>query len=117
MLFRSHPPCILTTSAGEARLLERTGPALGLERDAEYGEHKVLFDMEDRLLLYTDGVLAEGAHEKRGNTGVADSGHCYDMASSGGPHWAIRILRRPLTPLERGDGARRLGSLDAGFAD
>ncbi len=41
-------------------MLERTGPALGLYAGAEYEEHKVLFDMDDRLLLYTDGVLAEG---------------------------------------------------------
>ena len=57
-----HPPCIIANSEGEVRQLERTGPALGLSAEAEYSEHKILLDTGDRLLLYTDGVLAQGCN-------------------------------------------------------
>lgn len=52
-----HPPCILTTADGQSRLLERTGPALGLEDNANYEEITTQLEVGDRLLLYTDGVL------------------------------------------------------------
>ena len=56
-----HPPSIWTSPAGESRLLERTGPALGLVADARYKESEVDLGIGDRLLLYTDGVLEGGA--------------------------------------------------------
>ncbi len=52
-----HPPCVQTTSAGNSKLLERTGPALGLAAEAQYEECELQLDEGDRLLLYTDGVL------------------------------------------------------------
>ncbi|MEQ8859019.1 MAG: SpoIIE family protein phosphatase [Pseudomonadales bacterium] len=55
-----HPPCILHSPGGESRLLERTGPALGLEADASYEETSIELGVGDRLLLYTDGVLEGG---------------------------------------------------------
>lgn len=55
-----HPPCIRTSPAGEWQLMERTGPALGLEADARYTECCTDLASGDRLLLYTDGVLEGG---------------------------------------------------------
>lgn len=56
-----HPPCIWTSPEGESRLLERTGPALGLVADARYEERSIHLELGDRLLLYTDGVVEGGA--------------------------------------------------------
>jgi serine phosphatase RsbU (regulator of sigma subunit)/ABC-type transporter Mla MlaB component len=55
-----HPPCIWTKPGGEYRLLERTGPALGLNANEHYEEREIQLVVGDRLLLYTDGVLGEG---------------------------------------------------------
>ncbi len=55
-----HPPCIFSSSRGTAQMLERTGPALGLEADASYSEHEFHLKKGDRLMLYTDGVLEGG---------------------------------------------------------
>lgn len=41
-------------------MLERTGPALGLEADARYEDTDIELAVGDRLLLYTDGVLEGG---------------------------------------------------------
>lgn len=60
MASAGHPPCIWSSPAGESRLLERTGPALGLEADAHYEEASVELGVGDRLLLYTDGVVEGG---------------------------------------------------------
>ena len=47
-------------------MLERTGPALGLEAHAHYEEHEFQLDAGDRLMLYTDGVLEGGAESPSG---------------------------------------------------
>lgn len=52
-----HPPCLWIEASGAVRELCRTGPALGLQADARYGEISVRVGAGDRLLLYTDGVL------------------------------------------------------------
>lgn len=57
MASAGHPPLIWTSPAGESRLLERTGPALGLGPEASYSELEIQLDVGDRLLMYTDGVL------------------------------------------------------------
>lgn len=55
-----HPPCIITDADGKVRLMERTGPALGLESAPRYAEHEFLLQQGSRLLIYTDGVLEGG---------------------------------------------------------
>jgi serine phosphatase RsbU (regulator of sigma subunit)/ABC-type transporter Mla MlaB component len=55
-----HPPCLLTSPDESARLLERTGPALGLEPRPSYTEHEFELQQDARLLIYTDGVLEGG---------------------------------------------------------
>jgi len=55
-----HPPCIRTSTGGEAQFIERTGPALGLVADARYEERNIHLEVGDRLLLYTDGVVEGG---------------------------------------------------------
>ncbi len=60
MAAAGHPPCIWSSPDGESRMLERTGPALGLEADARYEDTDIELAVGDRLLLYTDGVLEGG---------------------------------------------------------
>jgi phosphoserine phosphatase RsbU/P len=55
-----HTPCILVSSGSTTRMLERTGPALGLEESSSYREHELQLGEGDRLMLYTDGVLEGG---------------------------------------------------------
>lgn len=55
-----HTPCILGSASKTAQMLERTGPALGLESNACYQEQAFQLDAGDRLMLYTDGVLDGG---------------------------------------------------------
>ncbi len=52
-----HPPVLHLRAGGDARLIRRTGPALGLTADARFGEERFRLEAEDRLLLYTDGLL------------------------------------------------------------
>src|SRR5690606_3791407 len=54
-----HPPTVWIHQ-GQGRLLDRTGPALGLTADAHYDQQEVTLDHRDRLLLYTDGLLDGG---------------------------------------------------------
>ena len=51
-----HPPIALRRGDGQVTLIERTGPALGLSRSAQFGETRVVLASGDRLLLYTDGL-------------------------------------------------------------
>lgn len=60
MASAGHPPCIRVAQGGRAKLLTRTGPALGLASEAHYNECEMQLDPGDRLLLYTDGVLGCG---------------------------------------------------------
>jgi len=52
-----HPPLICLRRAGGVELLPHTGPALGLEDDALFGEHRLTLAEGDRVLLYTDGLF------------------------------------------------------------
>jgi sigma-B regulation protein RsbU (phosphoserine phosphatase) len=56
-----HPPALLC-GTGTTELFDKTGPALGLEPDATYAEHRIALREGDRLLLYTDGLT--GAMQK-----------------------------------------------------
>lgn len=60
-----HPPCLLGPDGGEARKLERTGPALGLEADPHYAQHTFSLEAGDSLMLYTDGILEGGPDSPR----------------------------------------------------
>ena len=55
-----HTPCIMSAGGDSSLLLERTGPALGLEPVASYKEHEFQLGVGDRMMLYTDGVLDGG---------------------------------------------------------
>ncbi len=61
MASAGHPPCIRATADGSYQLLQRTGPALGLDAGSTYAETGCQLDAGDRLLLYTDGVLGVAA--------------------------------------------------------
>jgi serine phosphatase RsbU (regulator of sigma subunit)/anti-anti-sigma regulatory factor len=56
-----HPPVLLQRASGERRRIERTGPALGLVREAVYTEVREQLRPGDRVLLFTDGLVRDGA--------------------------------------------------------
>ncbi len=51
-----HPPVLHVRAGGDWTTLERTGPALGLTREAVYDERHVDLRASDRLFIYTDGL-------------------------------------------------------------
>ena len=51
-----HPPLLLRRATGAKEIIDRTGPALGLEDDARYTTVATRLYPGDRLLLYTDGI-------------------------------------------------------------
>jgi serine phosphatase RsbU (regulator of sigma subunit)/anti-anti-sigma regulatory factor len=53
-----HPPVLHMHQGGEVRLVRRTGPALGLAVDAQFGQDRLQVAAGDRILLYTDGLIA-----------------------------------------------------------
>jgi anti-anti-sigma regulatory factor len=56
-----HPPLLLERVTGETEQTTRTGPAFGLFADATFEEVALTLQEDDRLLLYTDGVLDGGS--------------------------------------------------------
>jgi len=57
-----HPPVLWARENGRVETIERTGPALGVDREAHYDETRIRLERGDRLLLFSDGVLgAQGA--------------------------------------------------------
>lgn len=58
-----HPPLLVLRAEGGVEKIEQTGPALGLEANAQYKEHKIQLNQADRVLMYTDGLLAMGEQE------------------------------------------------------
>jgi hypothetical protein len=52
-----HPPAILTTPLGGARLLEYDGLPLGIHLDATYPSFTFAAEPHSMLVLYTDGLL------------------------------------------------------------
>ncbi|MFP4052571.1 MAG: SpoIIE family protein phosphatase [Phycisphaerae bacterium] len=52
-----HPAPLLVHGDGEVIRLEHTGPALGLSRSASFDQREVEMRPDDRLLLYTDGLV------------------------------------------------------------
>ncbi len=57
MASAGHPPVVCVRANGVTELLTHTGPALGLYREAAFGERSLALDRGDRVLLYTDGLL------------------------------------------------------------
>lgn len=52
-----HPPLLILRAGGGVEEIPHTGPALGLETDADYGEREIELERGDQLLIYTDGLL------------------------------------------------------------
>ena len=52
-----HPPVLCFRADGSLERLERTGPALGLYREATFDQVRLRLSKGDRLLLYTDGLV------------------------------------------------------------
>ncbi|MDA1077197.1 MAG: SpoIIE family protein phosphatase, partial [Proteobacteria bacterium] len=52
-----HPPVVWLHADGSVDQIGHTGAALGLDADATYEEHELTLQPNDRVLLYTDGLL------------------------------------------------------------
>jgi len=52
-----HPPLIVLRADGSVEKIGHTGPALGLDSDAEYEEQEIKLNPDDQVLIYTDGLL------------------------------------------------------------
>ena len=111
----AHPPGIWRRSSGEVTRLERSGPALGLEKQPHYRETSIDLGSGDRLLFYTDGVLEGGqgapTHDDLGEAikpGDADRGtiltRLYEAATQD-----TNVERDDITMilLERNEGVSR----------
>jgi hypothetical protein len=61
-----HPPVLRARDGREMRLVRRTGPALGLAPDAQFGQERLQLLAGDRILLYTDGLLPSGSERELG---------------------------------------------------
>lgn len=57
-----HTATLIRRSDGSTRLLGHTGPAIGLEENARFSEHRITLERGDRAVLYTDG-LTEGIED------------------------------------------------------
>ena len=55
-----HEPGLVRRRGGTVEELEPTGPPLGVDQNAAYGEAKVTLASGDALLLYTDGLPESG---------------------------------------------------------
>ncbi len=51
-----HPPLLLQRADGAIEHIHHTGPALGLNPEAEFAQVRIQFGHGDRLLMYTDGL-------------------------------------------------------------
>ena len=58
-----HPPLLVVRASGEIEEITRTGPALGLQLNAAYGERRISLISGDCLLLYTDGLFDVGSEK------------------------------------------------------
>lgn len=56
-----HPPAIILTSSGRQQLfLYRTGIPIGCDENAVYMEYSLDLKPDDKLLVYTDGIIESG---------------------------------------------------------
>lgn len=55
-----HPPIVCSRADGAVDVVEHTGPALGLSRDAGFDERQLVLAERDRVLLFTDGLFDAG---------------------------------------------------------
>ncbi len=56
-----HPPVFCRRADGSVEAIERTGPALGIDAEADFSERCVPLARGDRLLLFSDGMLGDEA--------------------------------------------------------
>jgi sigma-B regulation protein RsbU (phosphoserine phosphatase) len=52
-----NPGLWLQSKSGEIQLLNPTGPAIGLTRDAAFTSQEIHFDSGDLFVFYTDGLI------------------------------------------------------------
>jgi len=75
-----HPPVLWARQNGDVEAIERTGPALGVDREARYREIRIRLERGDRLLLFSDGVLgAQGAGLERLRDVVQNAGNLREV--------------------------------------
>jgi serine phosphatase RsbU (regulator of sigma subunit)/anti-anti-sigma regulatory factor len=54
-----HTPVLVQRSAGRFTWIVPTGPPLGLDAGASFGAERVSLDSDDRVLLFTDGIVQD----------------------------------------------------------
>jgi len=86
-----HPPLLLLRASGAVEMIDHTGPALGLEADVEYGEREITLQENDRVLIFTDGLLDICEHEQ---TPAHVAARLRELASSAQP---LESLLKELT--------------------
>ena len=59
-----HEPGLIKRVSGIVEELETTGPPLGVDQNADYGELTVTLSAGDSLLLYTDGISEAGPNRR-----------------------------------------------------
>ena len=67
-----HTPAHLVRAGGEASLIERTGPALGLHAGATFRETHIDLQRGDRLFFYSDGLLDPAGNAVEEQNGLAE---------------------------------------------
>jgi sigma-B regulation protein RsbU (phosphoserine phosphatase) len=92
-----HPPAIVLRKTGSSQRIEKTGPALGLEPDARFTEHRIPLAEGDRLLLHTDGLTGGSEHAPGMDTILASVGADEDDGA--------RVIRSLLTWAAHGQPA------------
>jgi anti-anti-sigma regulatory factor len=60
-----HPPLLCRRVDGEVEAIERSGPALGVDPEAEFSQLRLQLQRGDRLLLFSDGALGADAAPDR----------------------------------------------------
>lgn len=95
-----HPPPLLLTAAGTRLLQAASGPGLGLTRLAIYKQDTVTLTGDDRLVLYSDGLI-----ERRGTDLQQDLNRLLDASklSERDPDALLTALLEALTPTNSDD--------------
>lgn len=95
-----HPPPLLLTAAGTRLLQHESGPGLGLSRLAVYRQDTVTLTGDDRLVLYSDGLI-----ERRGTDLQQDLTRLLAASklSERDPDALLTALLRKLTPTNSDD--------------
>jgi serine phosphatase RsbU (regulator of sigma subunit)/anti-sigma regulatory factor (Ser/Thr protein kinase) len=96
-----HPPALLVTDKGEARLVEAPGIPLGFPGAGSDGVVEVCLDRSDTVVLYTDGLIEATKDIERGLEGLRQAGR--EVAAYPAGSMAQALVERALAGAQRRD--------------